>query len=104
MSTPAARVCSHALCICKWLGSMLEAQDALTKLPRVFTFREETEVTRSAQTDWLPPDDVTAHNSEPVDRTRDFFHPPPAEIGKVLTAHSTLVRGKEPYSLGGRLM
>ena len=61
-------------------------------------------MTRAAQSDWLPPDDVTAHNGEPIDRTRDFFQPPPAEIGKVLTAHSTLVRGKEPYSLGGRLM
>jgi hypothetical protein len=53
---------------------------------------------------WTPPEDVTSHNGEPLDRTRDFFSAPPAEIGKVFTGHSSLPLGKQPFSLGTRLM
>jgi hypothetical protein len=53
---------------------------------------------------WIPPEDVLRHDGERVDLSRRFFQPPPAEIGKLYTAHSTLKLGGEPFSLGMRLM
>lgn len=42
------------------------------------------------------PDTVTRHNGDPIQSDVDFFAPPPPEIGNLLTAESTLKKGKKP--------
>ncbi len=42
---------------------------------------------------WNPPPNVTEHNGEPLSPDRDFFVLPPAEIGPVRTAHTSLKKG-----------
>ncbi len=53
---------------------------------------------------WQPPEDVTLHNDQPIPAEMEFLFPPPSEIGKIITAHSTLTRQAEPYSLAMRLI
>jgi len=42
---------------------------------------------------WNPPPDVTEHNGEPLAPDLDFFLAPPAEIGAIRTAHTSLKKG-----------
>jgi hypothetical protein len=42
---------------------------------------------------WNPPPTVTEHNGEPLAPDLDFFVEPPAEIGAVRTAHTSLKKG-----------
>lgn len=53
---------------------------------------------------WTPPAGVTAHDGTPLDADRDFFQPPPPEIGPVISAYSTLTVGKNPVPLFLRLL
>lgn len=53
---------------------------------------------------WSPPASVTLHNGEPIPPDADFFRPPPAEIGELRSAQSTLVKSKQPVSLLARLL
>jgi hypothetical protein len=55
-----------------------------------------------ADTSWTPPDTVTTHGDTRIDPTLDFFAPPPEEIGRVLSANSTLKKRAEPWSPGAR--
>jgi hypothetical protein len=59
---------------------------------------------QSSASDWQPPADVVGHNGAPVDASREYFQSPPAEIGELLTAHSTLRRGQQPFPLAARLV
>jgi hypothetical protein len=43
------------------------------------------------------------HAGEPLPPDVEFFAPPPPEIGALISANSTLRRGKEPWSLAARL-
>jgi hypothetical protein len=52
---------------------------------------------------WDPPPGVVDHSGRPIPDAADFFHPPPAEIGEVVKASTTLKKGQRPYSTGGRL-
>jgi hypothetical protein len=52
---------------------------------------------------WTPPEDLTNHGGAPLDAKVDLFAPPPAEIGEVLTADSTLRQGVQPWGLGTRI-
>ncbi|MEX2212971.1 MAG: hypothetical protein WD768_02510 [Phycisphaeraceae bacterium] len=47
---------------------------------------------------WIPGEEVCHHNGEAVWRHVVYFEPPPAEIGPVLAAASTLPPGKKPAS------
>ncbi|WP_166826810.1 hypothetical protein [Thalassoroseus pseudoceratinae] len=47
---------------------------------------------------WEPPEEVVTHAGTEIPVTMIFFEPPPAEIGKVLSAWSSLKEGKEPHS------
>jgi hypothetical protein len=60
--------------------------------------------TRSLDPDamWTPPHGVTMHNGEPIPETMAFFEPPPAEIGEIVSAYSTVKRGKRYSSLLSR--
>lgn len=49
---------------------------------------------------WNPDPEITTHNGKPIDPAREFFVPPPPEIGRVITANSTLVRGQDAVPLG----
>src|SRR5262249_5400645 len=52
---------------------------------------------------WEPAGDVNNHAGGASSGKDDFFVPPPAEIGEVLSATTTLRKGTEPMSPGGRL-
>jgi hypothetical protein len=45
---------------------------------------------------WRPDAQVTNHKRSRIPQDSDFFAPPPAEIGGILTAHSSLKRGEVP--------
>ncbi len=47
---------------------------------------------------------VTDHGGGRLPRDADFFAGPPAEIGRVLSAHTTLAGGRRPWTAGGRLV
>jgi hypothetical protein len=55
-----------------------------------------------AEPGWSPGPGVVNHAGDPIGPDWDFFAPPPPEIGEVITAHTTLRRGKAPPSLGKR--
>ena len=42
------------------------------------------------QSKWIPGKDITRHSGNPIPNDLDFFIPPPLEIGKVISADSTL--------------
>jgi hypothetical protein len=44
------------------------------------------------------------HGGSDIPANADFFVDPPSEIGNLLSAHTTLTKEKEPWSLGGRLV
>lgn len=52
---------------------------------------------------WTPGAEVTSHNGQPLREELDFFAPPPAEIGRVRTAFTTLRKSITPFSLPLRL-
>ena len=51
---------------------------------------------------WQPDPEVTSHAGEPLSDQLHFLHPPPDEIGEVITAFSTLKKGKKPMPLATR--
>lgn len=51
---------------------------------------------RPAGGEWVPPAGLVSHDGKAVAAGADFFVPPPAEIGDVVSAHTTLRRGQEP--------
>ena len=53
---------------------------------------------------WIPPEGVTRHSGKPIPPELDFFAPPPAAIGRVLSADSSLRTSDQPMSLLTRLM
>jgi hypothetical protein len=53
---------------------------------------------------WTPPPAVRLHNGEMIPVDADFFQEPPPEIGEIVTAQSTLVTSKHPFSTLVRLM
>ncbi len=55
-------------------------------------------------TAWLPGAEVRHHNGDPLPSGLVLFAPPPAEIGRVRTAHSTLQAGKRPWTTLSRLL
>jgi hypothetical protein len=57
-----------------------------------------------ASTAWTPPLIVTTHAGTPIETDVDFFAPPPPEIGRVLTADSTLHQGVQPRSIVARIL
>jgi len=52
---------------------------------------------------WEPAGDVNNHAGGAISGKDDFFVPPPAEIGEVVSATTTLRKGTEPMSPGARL-
>ena len=52
---------------------------------------------------WNPPPTVTEHHGEPLAPDRDFFVAPPAEIGALRTAHSSLKKGVRAKSMPVRV-
>ncbi len=53
---------------------------------------------------WTPGPDVHHHDGSPISPDRVFFAPPPAEIGEIITASSTLPIGKKPMSTVNRFL
>jgi len=47
---------------------------------------------------WKPDGEIVAHNGQAVRGDADFFAPPPAKIGQVVTAESTLSQADKPPS------
>ena len=43
---------------------------------------------------WIPPPTVTEHNGEPLAADGEFFVAPPAEIGAIRSAHTSLKKGE----------
>jgi hypothetical protein len=52
---------------------------------------------------WNPPSAVTEHNGKPLAGDRDFFVEPPAEIGAVRSAHTSLTKGAQAKSIPVRV-
>lgn len=48
------------------------------------------------QSSWQPDLDVTDHRGDPIRADLNFLHPPPTDLGKIITAYSSLPRGVEP--------
>ncbi len=57
----------------------------------------------AASSVWTPLSSVRDHSGGPVATGRDFFVPPPTEIGEVLSAYSSLPLGKSPNPARTRL-
>ncbi len=53
---------------------------------------------------WTPGPEVRLHNGEMIPVDADFFHAPPAELGEIVTAHTSLIESKHPLSTLVRLM
>lgn len=53
---------------------------------------------------WCPSAKVTTHAEHPIPVEMDFFVAPPAEIGEVISAYSTLTRGNEPVAPTARMI
>ena len=53
---------------------------------------------------WTPDATVFAPDGTPVAADRNFFAPPPPEVGTVVFAHTTLPQGKRPMAVGLRLV
>jgi hypothetical protein len=51
-----------------------------------------------------PDDEITDHGGRRLSSKVEFFADPPAEIGPIFSAYTTLREGKKPYSLGARLL
>jgi hypothetical protein len=51
---------------------------------------------------WIPAEGITRHAGSPIPPDLDFFVAPPAEIGKVVSADSTLTVSTHPLPLGKR--
>ena len=52
---------------------------------------------------WIPPDEITRHSGADIPQEMEFFVAPPAEIGTVLTADSSLRSSSKPMSARARL-
>jgi hypothetical protein len=55
------------------------------------------------QSKWTPGTDVTRHSGSAIPNNLDFFRAPVPEIGKVISADSTLIVSKQPMSTQKRL-
>jgi hypothetical protein len=80
-------------------------QSAPPPLPRGSDGVPDTSTIRSRP----PPEEsedaeLRNHGGGEIPDNMDFFVDPPAEIGHVLSAYSTLTKEKEPWSIGGRLV
>lgn len=53
---------------------------------------------------WIPPEGVTRHSGGAIPQDADFFVAPPPEIGKIITAESTLTTQSAPMSVPMRLL
>jgi hypothetical protein len=53
---------------------------------------------------WTPGPEVLNHDGSPLLPDREFFAPPPEEIGQVVTASSTLKAGKRPMGMVNRIL
>lgn len=50
----------------------------------------------AASSEWTPPASVRDHSGGPIVAGKNFFVPPPTEIGDVVSAYSSLPLGKSP--------
>ncbi len=53
---------------------------------------------------WVPKGGITRHTGSPIPPEMDFFVVPPPDIGKILSADSTLTTLQQPLPLGIRLL
>jgi hypothetical protein len=53
---------------------------------------------------WKPAESVTNHAHEPLESEKDFFVPPPLEIGTVTNASTTMREGARPMTTGNRFL
>jgi hypothetical protein len=74
-----------------------------TRLPQSSQQQLLGYATPTLATRWQPTEGIVGHGGQPLDPAREFFSLPPAEIGEVISAHTTLLRGKEPFSIGTRV-
>ena len=56
------------------------------------------------ESSWSPPSTVRLHNGEKIPVDSDFFQEPPPSIGEIVSAQSSLVTTKHPFSTMVRLM
>jgi hypothetical protein len=65
--------------------------------------RPKSRQRRQQDGEWEPGEDVKNHSGADLSGKDDFFVPPPAEIGEVVSATTSLRRGTEPMAPGARL-
>lgn len=53
---------------------------------------------------WYPQEGVTCHAGSPISPNTEFFVPPPSEIGKIISADSTLTVSQQPIPLNLRIL
>ncbi|CAN1212821.1 hypothetical protein TUMEXPCC7403_21630 [Tumidithrix helvetica PCC 7403] len=63
-----------------------------------------SEIIATSGSKWVPPEGVKRHSGKTIPPQFDFFVPPPSEIGRVLTADSSLKISDQPMSLINRLI
>jgi serine/threonine protein kinase len=80
-----------------------QARPSMEQRPRIANREEEpferpgeVQAAPRAFRSWEPSTTVTDHNGSQISEDADFFHSPPVQIGRILTAHSTLNRGQLP--------
>lgn len=73
------------------VGPSLNGLDASVMI----AFNDVMDINRNA---WKPDGEIVAHSGQPVRVDADFFAPPPAKIGQVVTAESTLHQSDNPLS------
>ena len=55
-------------------------------------------------TRWAPPEGTTTHSGDPIDPAADFFAEPPAEIGDLVAAETTLSTKARPWKTVSRVV
>src|SRR5437867_2265179 len=56
------------------------------------------------QAGWEPPADLPDHRDGTIPHDAEFFHPPPKDIGDLISAYSTLKFKNKPTPMGIRLV
>lgn len=59
---------------------------------------------RVERSSWPEAEPLPNHGGGVLARDSDFFVDPPEDIGAILSAHTTLMAGKQPWKAGGRLV
>jgi hypothetical protein len=70
--------------------------------PQEYPQQDSPPVEVAAPPEGQEPQPLTNHGGGPIEPDADFFVPPPPEIGELLSAHTSMRQGDEPWTPGAR--